>query len=140
MNGQKLEWQDEVLAQLQAGLISLEEAEQRLLNGPGSGSSASNRELQRTTPKGASLPPQRIETGDIAIIGMACRFPDANDWRTLWANLKAGVDSIGEAPAGRWPAPGRPFPSAGNRPSFPAPSRLTVASGATPAVYRSLTG
>ncbi|MEZ4737582.1 MAG: type I polyketide synthase [Caldilineaceae bacterium] len=104
MNGQKLEWQDEVLAQLQAGLISLEEAEQRLLNGPGSGSSASDREPQRTTPKAASLPPQRIETGDIAIIGMACRFPDADDWRALWANLKAGVDSIGEAPAGRWPA------------------------------------
>ncbi|MFQ5565793.1 MAG: type I polyketide synthase, partial [Paracoccaceae bacterium] len=30
----------------------------------------------------------------IAIIGMACRFPGANDWREFWANLCAGVDSI----------------------------------------------
>jgi acyl transferase domain-containing protein len=30
----------------------------------------------------------------IAIIGMACRFPGADDWRAFWSNLCNGVDSI----------------------------------------------
>jgi acyl transferase domain-containing protein len=30
----------------------------------------------------------------IAIIGIACRFPGADDWRAFWANLCGGVDSI----------------------------------------------
>jgi acyl transferase domain-containing protein/acyl carrier protein len=31
---------------------------------------------------------------DIAIIGMACRFPGADNWRAFWRNLRAGVESI----------------------------------------------
>jgi acyl transferase domain-containing protein len=31
---------------------------------------------------------------DIAIIGMACRFPGAGDWRSFWRNLREGVESI----------------------------------------------
>jgi len=30
----------------------------------------------------------------VAIIGIACRFPGANDWREFWANLTAGKDCI----------------------------------------------
>ncbi len=30
----------------------------------------------------------------VAIIGIACRFPGANDWQQFWANLTAGKDSI----------------------------------------------
>lgn len=30
----------------------------------------------------------------IAIIGMACRFPGASDWRAYWDNLAGGVESI----------------------------------------------
>ena len=30
----------------------------------------------------------------IAIIGIACRFPGASDWRAFWANLVGGVESI----------------------------------------------
>lgn len=32
--------------------------------------------------------------GDIAIIGMAGRFPGANDVGTFWQNLKNGVESV----------------------------------------------
>ena len=39
---------------------------------------------------------------DIAIIGMACRFPGANDYQQFWENLKNGVNSIREIPTDRW--------------------------------------
>ncbi|MEG5059109.1 beta-ketoacyl synthase N-terminal-like domain-containing protein [Microcoleus sp. A2-C5] len=38
----------------------------------------------------------------IAIIGMACRFPGANDYERFWLNLEAGVNSITEIPPQRW--------------------------------------
>ncbi|MCM3141133.1 edeine biosynthesis hybrid PKS-NRPS EdeI [Brevibacillus sp. MER 51] len=40
---------------------------------------------------------------DIAIIGMACRFPGANSLEEYWNNLKQGHDSIGDIPAARRP-------------------------------------
>ncbi len=36
-----------------------------------------------------------IETADIAVIGMACRFPPNNDLAGFWQDLKDGVDMIG---------------------------------------------
>ena len=39
---------------------------------------------------------------DIAVIGMACRFPGAADPEQYWANLVAGRVSIGEVPETRW--------------------------------------
>src|SRR5262249_9585851 len=41
---------------------------------------------------------------DIAIIGMAGRFPQAQNTRELWKNLLAGKDCITEIPASRWDA------------------------------------
>ena len=46
-----------------------------------------------------------VATGDrIAIIGMACRFPGANDKTAFWRLLRDGVDAITEVPASRWDA------------------------------------
>ena len=45
-------------------------------------------------------------SGDIAVIGLAGRFPDAPDAETFWQNLAAGHCSIREAPPERWPAQG----------------------------------
>jgi acyl transferase domain-containing protein len=39
---------------------------------------------------------------DIAVIGMACRIPEASDYRMFWENLKAGRSSIREIPSSRW--------------------------------------
>ena len=39
---------------------------------------------------------------DIAIVGMACHFPDAPDHRHFWRNLARGVNSIKEIPQERW--------------------------------------
>ncbi|MDM8537200.1 beta-ketoacyl synthase N-terminal-like domain-containing protein, partial [Desulfobacterales bacterium HSG17] len=39
---------------------------------------------------------------NIAIIGMACRFPGANNYNQFWENLKNGVNSIKEIPPERW--------------------------------------
>ncbi|MDM5187014.1 SDR family NAD(P)-dependent oxidoreductase [Bacillus sp. DX4.1] len=39
---------------------------------------------------------------DIAIVGIACRFPGANNHYEFWDNLKNGVNSIGEIPRDKW--------------------------------------
>jgi acyl transferase domain-containing protein/NAD(P)H-dependent flavin oxidoreductase YrpB (nitropropane dioxygenase family) len=39
---------------------------------------------------------------DIAIVGMACVFPDASDTDRYWSNVVAGVDAVTEVPADRW--------------------------------------
>lgn len=39
---------------------------------------------------------------DIAVIGMACRFPGADDYRQFWDNLEKGINSIREIPSQRW--------------------------------------
>jgi acyl transferase domain-containing protein/acyl-CoA synthetase (AMP-forming)/AMP-acid ligase II/acyl carrier protein len=41
---------------------------------------------------------------DIAIISMACRFPDANSPEDFWENLLQGRDSIKDIPPDRWNA------------------------------------
>ncbi len=38
----------------------------------------------------------------IAIVGMACRFPGANDLDAFWQNMLDGRDATGEIPDGRW--------------------------------------
>ncbi|MBP0454655.1 SDR family NAD(P)-dependent oxidoreductase [Kitasatospora sp. RG8] len=40
--------------------------------------------------------------GDVAIIGLAGRYPQAADVREFWQNLAAGRDCVTEVPASRW--------------------------------------
>ncbi len=50
-------------------------------------------------------PPQRSESGaPIAIIGMACRFPGADDIGAFWRLLEAGANAVqeGELASGEW--------------------------------------
>ncbi|MET7452187.1 SDR family oxidoreductase [Streptomyces sp. NPDC005574] len=39
---------------------------------------------------------------DVAVIGMACMFPDAPDLAAFWANVLGGHDAVGEVPPDRW--------------------------------------
>ncbi|AZH29520.1 polyketide synthase [Paenibacillus sp. M-152] len=39
---------------------------------------------------------------EIAVIGIACRFPGANDYSCFWDNLEKGVNSIREITPDRW--------------------------------------
>ncbi|CAH9068467.1 Polyketide synthase PksJ [Pseudoalteromonas holothuriae] len=41
---------------------------------------------------------------DIAIIGVAGRYPGARNVQQFWDNLKQGIDSVGEVPITRWEA------------------------------------
>ena len=41
---------------------------------------------------------------DVAIVGMACMFPDAPDLASFWANVVAGANAVTEVPAERWDA------------------------------------
>jgi acyl transferase domain-containing protein/acyl carrier protein len=38
----------------------------------------------------------------IAIIGISCRFPGANNYHQFWRNLQQGINSITEIPSERW--------------------------------------
>lgn len=45
-------------------------------------------------------------TTEIAIIGMAGRFPGADTIAAFWTNLQRGIDSVREIPSGRWDVEG----------------------------------
>ena len=45
--------------------------------------------------------PQAVRE-DVAIVGMSCRFPGADDVDQFWANLLGRVDSVREIPDDRW--------------------------------------
>ncbi|UVM52811.1 amino acid adenylation domain-containing protein [Pseudomonas sp. B21-015] len=48
------------------------------------------------------LPPTPQQRDDVAIIGIAGRYPDADDLEAFWQNLSQGKNSIGEIPPERW--------------------------------------
>ncbi len=55
-----------------------------------------------------AVPAREFETSktvsrDIAVIGMACRFPGADSPDAFWQNLIAGVDGVGPLPVARRP-------------------------------------
>ena len=62
----------------------------------------SNNSSCATVGSTTSQPYQQIKDSDIAIIGMSCRFPGAENSEQFWQNLHEGVDSITEVPPERW--------------------------------------
>jgi len=63
------------------------------------------------TPSAGAAPQTHERTGpatrgatvtEIAVIGLAGRYPDADTIAAFWENLKAGKDSVTEVPASRW--------------------------------------
>ncbi|WP_267463943.1 non-ribosomal peptide synthetase [Actinokineospora iranica] len=59
---------------------------------------APTRQAPVTPQPGPAIPTGR----EIAVVGMACRFPDAPDTNAFWANLTAKRCSVSEVPASRW--------------------------------------
>lgn len=55
----------------------------------------------RPAPRQRTEPPAPAPL-DIAIVGMACMFPQAPDLATFWANVVAGHDAVTEVPPERW--------------------------------------
>ncbi|MBO2455813.1 SDR family NAD(P)-dependent oxidoreductase [Actinomadura barringtoniae] len=49
-------------------------------------------------------PQHRPEPLDVAIVGMACVYPDAADLAGFWRNVVSGTDAVREVPAERWDA------------------------------------
>jgi polyketide synthase 12/epothilone polyketide synthase D len=56
------------------------------------------------TPSATATGPRagRVDDEPIAIVGMACRFPQASNLEAFWELLRNGVDAITEVPADRW--------------------------------------
>ncbi|MBA2695868.1 MAG: AMP-binding protein, partial [Actinobacteria bacterium] len=59
--------------------------------------------------RGGATPARTVRsastTQPAAVIGMACRFPDADTPEAFWHNLVEGRDSVTEVPAARWSVP-----------------------------------
>ncbi|MCX4766539.1 SDR family oxidoreductase [Streptomyces sp. NBC_01275] len=51
---------------------------------------------------GEASPQEAPAPLDIAVVGMACMFPQAPDLPTFWANVVGGVDAVAEVPPERW--------------------------------------
>ncbi|MEO0391846.1 MAG: beta-ketoacyl synthase N-terminal-like domain-containing protein [Pseudomonadota bacterium] len=65
----------------------------------------------KTQRQRGTAPTTTSVTTDIAIIGMACRFPGAADLDQFWQLLVTGGDAIGPVPEGRWkPSEQTPLP------------------------------
>ncbi|RCG27121.1 hypothetical protein DQ384_27890 [Sphaerisporangium album] len=73
----------------------------RTQGGPGdeAGAAAGFRVL--TAGRGRAGTPAGTD-GKVAIIGMACRLPDAPDISTFWDNLLSGACAVREVPESRW--------------------------------------
>jgi polyketide synthase PksN len=62
-----------------------------------------------TIPNAENTGPRQVNGScetDVAIVGMAGRYPMANDLDAFWANLFEGRDCVTEIPAERWPLEG----------------------------------
>ncbi|MGK5547976.1 SDR family NAD(P)-dependent oxidoreductase [Streptomyces sp. URMC 127] len=57
--------------------------------------------LLPAAPPGTGRPPAPEPLG-IAVVGMACMFPDAPDLPAFWADVLAGTDAVTEVPPERW--------------------------------------
>ena len=52
--------------------------------------------------EGAQQPAAELVESDVAIVGLSCRFPLAENLDEFWENLSAGKDCITEIPRERW--------------------------------------
>ena len=64
--------------------------------------SASEKTPTATAKTGTARQNQQVAREDIAIIGMSCRFPGAENVDQFWQNLLNGVDSVCDIPSDRW--------------------------------------
>ena len=58
--------------------------------------------LAGTASKTPEQESRSLEREDVAIVGMSCRFPGAQDVNQFWQNLLDGVDSVCDIPSDRW--------------------------------------
>ncbi|MCS7481360.1 type I polyketide synthase, partial [Umezawaea endophytica] len=87
------------VAVLRSEVTTITELHASVTTGAAAFATARAGELGLAAP-GLDLPvPQPL---DIAVIGMACMFPQAPDLPSFWANVLSGADAVTEVPAVRW--------------------------------------
>ena len=85
-----------------AGLAALFKEELELqTSGPRSSGAAGVQELQNRRDPAIRIG-RGAESCDVAIIGVAGRYPEAPDLTAFWSNLQQGRNSVREIPPGRW--------------------------------------
>ncbi|MFB7915821.1 SDR family oxidoreductase [Streptomyces sp. NPDC056061] len=60
------------------------------------------RRTRQAAPTSEAREPVAPAPLDVAVVGMACMFPQAPDLPAFWANVVAGVDAVSEVPPERW--------------------------------------
>ncbi|WP_335939847.1 SDR family oxidoreductase [Streptomyces sp. PTD5-9] len=60
------------------------------------------RRTSRSAPASEAREPVPPAPLDVAVVGMACMFPQAPDLPAFWANVVSGVDAVSEVPPERW--------------------------------------
>lgn len=58
--------------------------------------------LGKPKQKNKHSPTKKTSSTDVAIIGMACHFPDAHNYEEFWDNLTHNLNSIKEITPDRW--------------------------------------
>ncbi|MEH6542177.1 MAG: amino acid adenylation domain-containing protein, partial [Halopseudomonas sp.] len=82
------------VAALATSLSAMTSSSQKETSPPPSAQAARTHREARTTGASAKTSATRATgTGDLAIVGISCRFPGAPDHRAFWSNLRAGHDS-----------------------------------------------
>ncbi len=81
-------------ASLRQGVVTMKQLHEDICSG--------GTRLLQALASDAGRPQPRQRPSDIAIIGMACFLPGANDLRTYWENVLSRVNAITEVPLDHW--------------------------------------
>src|SRR5205807_8835460 len=83
------------VAALRRAVVSVRELHRQV-------SAQSTEASPRVQPEPRRVRRESNAAGPIAIVGMACVYPDAPDLETFWANILLGKSAIREVPRTRW--------------------------------------
>ncbi|UXY26228.1 type I polyketide synthase [Streptomyces sp. HUAS TT20] len=90
------------VAVLRSATTTIEALHRSVTDGAADFLAARTEELSRRLGVDRTAGPAQPAPVDIAVVGMACMFPQAPDLASFWANIVAGHDAVTEVPHDRW--------------------------------------
>ncbi|MGW7406633.1 beta-ketoacyl synthase N-terminal-like domain-containing protein, partial [Streptomyces sp. NPDC054833] len=90
------------VAVLRSATTTIEALHRSVTDGAADFLAARTGELNQRLGADRTAEPAQPAPLDIAVVGMACMFPQAPDLASFWANIVAGHDAVTEVPHDRW--------------------------------------